>query len=224
MSNTTTNQNNKMSVIIILLAIVVVSFLAIYFGVIKNQQKSNSAHAITINGVYLIPPKAITDFHLTDNHGKPFTKESLKGHWTLLFFGFTNCGMVCPTTMAALNKSYLLLEKEIPSEKMPQVVMISVDPNRDTVERMNEYVTSFNPHFAGARAEMPEVDVLKKQLHIVAEKMEAENKKSDQYTINHSAEVILINPDAEAQAFLSFPIEPETMLKDYKLILMQSAS
>jgi protein SCO1 len=202
-------------VTIILLSLAVIVAFVIYFGIVKNLP---SRAEVKIDGVVLTTSKPIIDFQLTDNTGKPFTKANLKGHWTMMFFGFTNCGMVCPTTMASLNSMYKTLQKELPDSRLPNVVMVTVDPERDTIERMNEYVTTFNPNFVGARADMPMITALEKELHLVAVKMQAGEGKN-QYTINHSSEIMVFNPAGELQAFMSYPHEPLKMVQDYKKIL-----
>jgi len=174
---------------------------------------------IKIDGLYLTPPQEIVDFQLTDNHHQPFTKQNLQGHWTFLFFGFTDCGMVCPLTMAALRDMQRTLQQELPTNQLPQVVFVSVDPERDTVERLNSYVTSFNPTFKGVRGDEDQTEQLEKQLHIVAAKMQVEGGKKDQYTIDHSAEIMVINPEGKLQAFFSYPHKADQMIKDYKAIL-----
>jgi len=161
----------------------------------------------------------MNDFHLTDFNGKAFTNENLKGHWTMMFFGFTNCAMVCPTTMSALSGMYKQLQKELPQNQLPQVVMVSVDPDRDTQERMKDYVTSFNSQFKGVRADIAETVALEKQLHIVAAKIEVDGQGNNQYTVNHSAEILLFNPKGQVQAYLSYPHQAEQMAKDYSLIV-----
>lgn len=221
MPNTTKEKSHTKTVVIILLVLVGFAAAAICFGVLEKRQPITS---VQIDGTFLPQPKAISDFQLVDNAGQSFTKESLKGHWTMMFFGFTNCGMVCPTTMSALNKMYSTLATELPPEKMPQVVMVTVDPERDSVARMNEYVTSFNPHFMGARAAMPQIEKLEKELHLVAVKMDVEGQGKDHYTINHSAEILVFNPNAELQALLSMPHKPDQMVKDFKAMLMTSTS
>ena len=171
---------------------------------------------IKIDGLYLTEPMPITNFSLVNNNGKSFSKENMKGHWTMLFFGFTHCPMVCPTTMTELNKMYNVLQKELPSDKLPQVVLISVDSERDTVEQLNKYVKSFNPNFLGARGD---IKPLKDELHVYVEKMQTEGEGKNHYTVNHSAEIMVFNPDAKLQAFLSYPHHAEQMVKDYKLII-----
>ena len=193
------------------------AFLVFFKGMIPRANAH--PHPVKIDGVVLAQPLAITNFKLTDIRGKAFDKHNLKGRWTMMFFGFTNCGAVCPTTLAELNKMYKSLQAELPDDKLPQVVMISVDPERDTLARLSDYVAAFNPHFTGARGEETDLIALEKQLHIVSAKMQADGQGKDHYTINHSAEIILFNPNADVQAFLSYPHEAGQMVKDYKAIL-----
>lgn len=197
------------------------AFFIIYFGMIRPSLQPKE---IQIDGTYLSASTPINDFKLTDNHGNPFTHENLIGHWTMLFFGFTNCGMVCPTTMASLSTMYKTLQAELPDQKLPQIVFISVDPDRDSVSRVNEYVTAFNPHFMGARGEITDTVALEKQLHIVAAKIQVDGMGKDNYTINHSAEILLVNPQGKLQAYFSFPHAPDQMVKDYKLIINHAIS
>jgi protein SCO1/2 len=222
MTDSSKTKKHSKVVVIILLDVIIITALIFYFGIIRPQQQWKNTHKIKIDGTYLTTATEIKDFQLTDNHDKPFTKDNLKGRWTMMFFGFTNCGMVCPTTMDALNKMYHLLQKDLPAEKMPQVLFVSVDPDRDTVERINDYMMSFNPSFIGARSDIAATVALEKQLHIVAAKLQVDGQGKNQYTINHSAEILLFNPEAKVQAYFSFPHEPEQMAKDYKTILQNT--
>lgn len=207
-----------------MIAILFIAIVAISFGVIRYHGLPSFARNVKIDGIYIPKPIDINNFQLTDNSGKSFTKENLKGHWTMLFFGFTNCGMVCPSTMAELKKMYVGLQKDLPNGELPQVVMVSVDPERDTVDRMNSYVASFNPHFIGAVGDEDQTDALKKQLHIVSGKLKLDGPWGNKYTINHSAEIMLFNPDAKLQAYLSYPHKADQMISDYKSILANTTS
>lgn len=216
MSSQTKSHGKTIFIILAVIGTILAS--VVYFGIIRPQQVSTYKN-VKINGVYLTTPKEIKNFHLTDNHDKPFTNQNLQGHWTMMFFGFTNCAMVCPITMAALNDMYIKLQKDLPTNQLPQIVMVSVDPDRDTVERMNDYVTSFNDHFIGTRTEIEPTVELEKQLNIAAAKIQADGKGKNNYSINHSAEILLFNPEGKLQAYMSYPHEPEQMAQDYKLIL-----
>lgn len=206
--------SHKKTLSIILLIFAAIAVVTIYFGVIQHQQKVRPQD-IKINGAFLVPPKQISDFQLTDTHGKALTKENLKGRWTIMFFGFTNCGLVCPTTLSSLNKMYNALQKELPESKLPQVVFVTVDPERDTPKKLESYMKAFNSNFVGATGDASMLSALEKQLHIVAIKVQTDQD----YYYDHSAELLLFNPDAQVQAYMSYPHKPEQLVKDYKLIL-----
>ncbi len=210
--------HGKLIGLLLLFVAAIVGFV-IYFGVIKPQQQYHARAQVKIDGVFLPAPKEITDFNLTDNKGNAFTKENLKGRWTMMFFGFTNCGYVCPTTLSALNKMYQSLQKDLSENQLPQVLFISVDPDRDSIKRINSFVSSFNANFIGARAEIEELAALEKQLNIAVVKMMPPGKGKDRYNIDHSAEILLFNPDGKLQAYFSFPHEAPQMIKDYKAII-----
>ncbi len=210
-------KNIKLALLVILITLVLVS-VAMYAAFFRSH--ALAPEDVKIDGVYLKEArKDVPSFQLQATNGKLFTQENLKNRWTMMFFGFTNCGMVCPATMAALNGMYRILETKLSVDNLPQVVMISVDPERDTLARMKSYVAAFNPHFLGARAEIRATIALEKALHITAAKIEADGKGKNHYTINHSAEILLFNPEGELQAYLSYPHEAKQMAQDYLMIL-----
>jgi protein SCO1/2 len=214
-------KSHTKTVFTILVVFISVAIGIITFGSVRKQTTTADVSNIKIDGTYLPQTMSLTPFSLSSTSGKTFTNADLKGHWTFMFFGFTNCGMVCPTTMSELNKMYKVLQGQLPQDKLPQVMMVSVDPDRDTVARMKDYVTAFNPNFIGARAEIAQINDLEKQLHLVAVKMQSGEGK-DQYTINHSAEIMVFNPHGELQAFLSYPHMSDEMVEDYKKMLAVS--
>ncbi len=185
---------------------------------LKNPAQSAIAftQTATIDGTLLPKERVIADFNLTDIQGKAFHKANLLGHWTLLFFGFTNCGFVCPTTMAELNLMYQSLQKD--KDTLPQIVMISVDPSRDSVARLKEYVQQFNPAFFGARGDMAQIDALATQMNVTFSKIEANDGNKNHYTITHSAEIMVLDPKGNLVAFLSYPHKSAVMAKDFKTI------
>jgi protein SCO1/2 len=211
------HKNHNKLIFIILLIVAIFTTSVFYFSIIQKRHKKPTIQSVKIEGTFIPVAKEIADFQLTANNGKPFSKNDMKGHWTMMFFGFTNCGYVCPTTLAELNKMHQILKKQIPDQQLPQVVLVSVDPERDSVERMNDYVRAFNVNFIGARAEIKETEALENQLHISAIKMPAEG--SNNYMVNHSAEIILFNPEAKIQAYFSFPPKSDRLAEDYRAIL-----
>ena len=212
----------KMWALIIVLGVITVFMISIYMQERKQESELSPVAEIKINGLFLPQPQQITPFNLTNHHGKIFSQENLNGHWTMMFFGFTNCATVCPTTMVALNKMYQSLRKKLPADQLPQIVMVSVDPDRDSVTRMDQYINAFNSDFIGVRADIVATVALEKQLHIVAAKLETDGQGKNHYTINHTADILVFNPKGQLQAVLSSPHQPDQMVKDYQLI--QSAT
>lgn len=196
------NRSRKIAVFI-LFDVFIIGLLVIYFGIIRPHIN------IKINGTYIKTPADIEEFHFIDNHGMPFSKKNLQGHWSMIFFGFTHCAMVCPTTMAELNKMYKKLQQELPENQLPQVVFVSVDPDRDTVSELNEFIKSFNSHFIGIRADMAATIALEKQFHVTV---------STNNPINHSMEILLLNPAAQVQAYFTYPHSSEQLAVDYQLL------
>lgn len=219
MSNVQNKKNHHKVIFVVLLIVLAFTVTVLYFGIIKQTHQAHLKQNIKIDGVLLPEAKAMATFHLKDQLGHPFTNQNLTGQWSMLFFGFTNCGYVCPTTLTELNKMYKVLQQELPDRDLPQIVLVTVDPERDSVERMRDYVAAFNPHFKGIRGDLTETEQFENDLHISAVKMQAEGQPDDQYMINHSAEILLINPEGKIQAYLSYPHKAEQMIKDYKLIL-----
>jgi protein SCO1/2 len=217
MSKTSQVSHTKLIFILLTMAAILATVI-VSFGVIRHQQRVYDVKNIKIDGFFLPTPKEISNFKLTTNQGKIFTKDDLKGHMTLMFFGFTNCRYVCPTTLATLNKMYQILEKELPANQLPQMIMVSVDPERDSVEKMNSYVNSFNPHIIGARSDTKQILALAKQLNIVAIKVQEGPGKNDYY-MDHSAEILVFNPEGQLQAYLSYPHKVKQMIEDYKSML-----
>lgn len=210
-------KKSNAKVIIIVLAVFILTTATTLYPLIKRA--TNHAQPVKIDGVYLSTAKEINDFNLQDINGQPYTKKDLQGHWTMMFFGFTNCGMVCPLTMTALRNMYDNLQTVLAPDQLPEIRMVTVDPERDSTARLKEYVTTFNPKFQGARAEMPEIAALEKHLHLVSVKMQAAGPDKNQYTINHSAEIMVFNPEGKLQAFLAYPHTAEQMANDYQIIL-----
>jgi protein SCO1/2 len=218
MTSKTPKKQHTKALFSLVIGLVALTAAVFYFGVFSHGPAVTPQN-IKIDGVFLPTGQEITQFNLTDNHGKPFTKSDFLGHWTMVFFGFTNCGYICPTTMAELNKMYRQLQEVLPDKQLPLVVMVSVDAERDTVDKMNSYIQAFNPHFVGVIGSEQEIISLEKQLHIVSAKMQADGQGKDHYTINHSAELIVFNPKGQVQAFMSYPHQAQQMIDDYRKIL-----
>jgi len=130
--------------------------------------------------------------------------------------------MVCPVTLTTLNKMLQALQHTTSMQEKPQVLFITVDPERDDTTQLNKYINAFNKQFIGARTTLEKTSILLKQFHVTATKTEQKDKINNHYLMIHSAEILLINPDARIQAYFRYPPHPEQMVKDFRAILRQA--
>jgi protein SCO1/2 len=157
------------------------------------------------------PPRDIGAFAFRDHRGGAFTPESLEGGWTLIFFGFTNCPDICPTTMAFLDQFVGSLEGTEAEDT--SVVMVSVDPARDTVEALSTYVPYFNPEFTGVTGEFLDLLRFATALNTPFRKVPGQG---EDYQVDHSANVVLINPRGHYHGFFKAPLDLAKMKVTYR--------
>tara|TARA_B100001027_G_C16179369_1_gene290727 strand:+ start:101 stop:694 length:594 start_codon:yes stop_codon:yes gene_type:complete len=129
---------------------------------------------------------ALTEVNLFSHHGKIVNIKDFKDTPTLLFFGFTHCPEVCPTTLSNLLNNIELLEK---NKKNYKVLFVTLDPERDTINNLNDYLQNFNSSVIGLTGELNEINKFAKNWNIYWEKVSEGNG----YTINHTATVFMIN-------------------------------
>ncbi|BCA94096.1 photosynthetic protein synthase I [Legionella antarctica] len=171
------------------------------------------------HGTYLENPRTVNQFSLTGIDQKPFDNSSLQGRWTLVFFGFTNCGYLCPTTMAEIGKMYRILDEK-GLKNLPRVVMISIDPDRDSLEKLDHYVTSFHPAFYGASGEEDAIKLMTREMGIAYGKVANKDSTDPQnYDVQHSGALMLFNPQGELNAFFTTPHHADLLAKDYLLLV-----
>ena len=212
------NQSKGISFTAIILASVVSVVLGVFFAQHWPANNKSNKPAYDYVGTVLTTARPVSPFSLTATDNHTFDNQNLKGKWTLFFFGFTNCPMMCPTAMRELAQTYDLLKKDKVSP-LPQVVMVSVDPKRDSVERMKQYVSSFNTDFIGLVGDNKKIRSLSAQMGIAYEKIAAKDKQSDNYDFQHSGAVIVVNPEGAIQAFFNWPHKPSDMAKDYSYLV-----
>jgi len=158
-----------------------------------------------IEGTVLEPPRALTNFELMDERRHEFGLQQLKNKWSIIFVGYTNCPDVCPNTMGILKQAYI--DMGALKMQLPQVIFLSVDPARDEAELLGDYVDYFDPAFVGLTGKKPEIDNLVKQLSSVYLKAAGSSGdiNKDDYLYDHSASLLLINPEAQLQAVFTAP-------------------
>lgn len=173
-----------------------------------------SIRPISQHAQALRPPKPVNAFELKTHRGEPFNLASLQGKWSFLFFGYTHCPDVCPTTMQTLADMDKRLARTEPGlHQAIQVVFVSVDPARDTVEQLANYVPYFNRSFIGVTGQPDQIQQLTRQLGIMY--MQVKEKDGRGYLVDHSASILLFGPDARLHGIFSAPHNAEQLVQDY---------
>lgn len=197
-----------------------VAIAALALGVYLSQyrtgmlQQQRDVAASDIRATVLQGSKPLAAFTLTDQRGQPFTESSLRGRWSFLFFGYTYCPDVCPMTLLTFSRMAGML----PSVAAPyQVVFVSIDPERDTPARLADYVSYFNPAFLGVTGSDAELTNLTRQLGILYFKAESKEDGAG-YLMDHSASVILVDPEGRFHALFSAPHDPREIAEDFAKI------
>lgn len=212
MPNKKNRKFSKRLPVYLLVPLLVLSFM-VY---LKKQREVGPPE---ISGIYLPKPEFVMPFVLTTAENENFTDENLLGKWSVLFFGFTYCPDVCPTTLATLDNVMTGLDEKYPSLIKPQVVFISIDPERDNLAQLNKYIKYFNQDFVGVTGSQKQLNSLSRQMGVVYDKVFLGNgEESDDYLMEHSTSLALINPKGGIQAILTAPHDVDTMVDDIAVV------
>lgn len=157
----------------------------------------------------------LPQFALLDQHGAPADRAVFTGQWDLVFFGFTHCPDICPATMTLLAQVRRTLESQ-GREPLPRLVLVSVDPERDTPEAMATYLGYFGNGNLGLTGDVGEIRKLADALGIFFEKSAVADGN---YGVDHSAVVLLINPEGRLRALFTAPHRVEDIVHDLPLIM-----
>lgn len=168
----------------------------------------------TFHGAILQSPMPANDFALTSHMGQRLALSDLRGKFVLIYFGYTFCPDVCPTTLADLHKALNLLGKD---RDQIQVLMVTVDPERDTLPVLSDYVTHFDPTFIALRGTSAETAQVATQFGIYYEK--AEGDSSLGYLVNHTATVMVIDRKGFLRLVFPYGTSAEDMADDLKYLL-----
>lgn len=164
------------------------------------------------------PARELPPFTLRQSDGTQLVPGELKGHWTLVFLGFTHCPDVCPTTLAELAGA----QREwttLPDASRPRVLFVSVDPERDTPDAIGEYAHAFHRDTLAATADVPALEGFTKSLSMVFAKAPApEGAPAEQYSMDHSASIAVLDPQARLTGFIQPPFAPKDIAADMKTL------
>jgi len=161
-------------------------------------------------------PKPLTAFALTDHRNRVFDLASLKSKWSFLFFGFTHCPDVCPTTLAVLARARDNIAKNTVGAEDIQFVFVSVDPNRDTASKLRQYVDYFDTTFLGVTGDNAQLGNLAGQLS--AAYQVAITPGMENYPVYHTAAVFLLDPRARYHAVFTPPHDAGAISKRFKVV------
>ncbi|MDT0499254.1 SCO family protein [Algiphilus sp. W345] len=195
---------------------VLASFVAVFIGVwIFVLASTHNRQDFQIATV-LDTPRTMPEFELIDEDGAAFTRDRLLGQWTLLFAGFTHCADVCPSTLALLGNVKSRLAQSHPGASF-QTVFLSVDPARDQPAALAKYVRYFDPEFVGVTGAKTQVDRVCSSLGLYYAK--SPGPTDDSYTMDHTAAIVVIDPQARARAYFVVPKNPQAMASDLAFLM-----
>ncbi|SMN00083.1 Cytochrome oxidase biogenesis protein Sco1/SenC/PrrC, putative copper metallochaperone [uncultured Candidatus Thioglobus sp.] len=212
------------------IVIVLLTLSVYFFGAEKNYRAFGKQ--LEVSHILYKPNEPLLDFSLLDHNNKPFTNENLKGNWTLMLFIYTHCPDVCPTELFDMAQLKKLMEKQ--GMNAPKVVVVTLDPLRDTPEVLKQYVSHFDKDFLGVTGQKTQIDKLIKPFGAYYERvindkdgkqfiLKADDKLPKSalkqgYIINHTAWIYLINPEGQIFAGFPTPHKASKMAVDIKLI------
>ncbi len=187
--------------------------LGLWFGL--NIDSKPSASPPRANGAVFESPRQLTGFTLLDHRGTIFDLPRLTDHWTFLYFGYAHCPDLCPTTLTALSVAKRALTRELPQIPI-QLVFVSVDPDRDTQERLKDYVAFFDPALIGVTGKPDSLQALSRQFgasyHVPTDRAEG-------YAVDHTDVILIVSPKPAFAAVLTPPHDGTRIAGDFRRVV-----
>ncbi len=180
----------------------------------SNSEAPRPAPMPAVTSITLLPtPRVLPAFSLQQSDGTALTGEELNGHWSVVFMGFTHCPDVCPTTLAQLSAA----QKQwaaLPEATRPRVLFVSADPDRDTPKITGDYAHAFNADSLAATASVPALEAFARSLSLVFMKSPGSSGRADDYSIDHSATLIVLDPQARMAGVIVPPFDLKAIAAD----------
>lgn len=174
-------------------------------------QHQSWKHELLQHGFFVLEePRPLTEFSLKSQKNEPFSNKSFQGKWYLVFFGFTHCPDICPATLATLKQMMKKLEPQL--QESTEIVLVSVDPARDTPDKLRQYTGFFGGDVIGLTGDFLELQALTSSMAVPFKKVMLEG--SD-YTVDHSGYIYLVGPDGRYYAFIKPPFDVNKLAKQY---------
>ncbi|AQT06812.1 protein SCO1/2 [Pseudomonas protegens] len=201
---------------------ILVALVALVLGLTVNKVLSGKGQgdptALIDAGIILLPQsRTLPAVKMVDQDGQPVVIDELKGKWSLLFFGYTFCPDICPTTLAQLRQ----IKSELPKDAVDklQVVLVSVDPNRDTPQQLKQYLGYFDKDFKGLTASS--VEDLQKLANAVSIPFIPADTSKPNYTVDHSGNLAVIGPDGTQRGFIRAPLNNQKLVAQLPVMLQR---
>lgn len=160
-------------------------------------------------------PRALPEFTLVDGHKQAWTNASLEGNWDVLFFGFTHCPDICPASLGKLGAALELLQAR--NQPLPDAVFVTVDPERDDPARVHEYATWFHPRMQGVTGSLEAIDAFAAASAIGVVRQPPD--EDGDYQVDHTASLVLVNPDGEIAGYISPPLDHAQIAHDLEILM-----
>lgn len=178
--------------------------LGLVFSTYMHRDKSLSTEeAASLGYIQFEKPRAVQGLEMVDQEGNPVNERVFQGHWSFVYFGFTYCPDICPTTLAMLDKA--LEGVEVP----PEVVLVSVDPERDSPEQLKRYLAAFSPAFKGMVGTHDATVTFATQVNVAFGKIPG--REAGTYTMDHTGSIVVMNPSGEYAGFIKAPHDIQSL-------------
>ena len=187
---------------------IAIAALSLAVGVWLGTWNQAPQGPVSFDGGVMLPPKGLPALQLTDHDGEPFTNTRLMDRWTVVFFGYTYCPDICPTTLQLFTQVREELAQKPGGLDNVTFVFQSVDPARDTPERLKEYVTYFHPSFLGVTGEPQAIETYARAVGAVYLRVRGDGRDENNYLVDHSSAVFLMGPDGRMHGVFTAPHDP----------------
>ncbi len=202
----------KIPLLAFVMLILFLSAVVIWIVVIKPTLGLPKEVAST----YIPEGRPVVGISMLDHNNQPFTEEQFKGKWSFLFFGFTHCPDVCPTTLLVMKSVWAQLPAAAKQAPQPQLVFVSVDPDRDSPAILKNYIQFYHPDFVAITGEHKYLDILTVQVGALYGYEDGETEND--YTVNHSAQIVLIDPEGYFRGVFTAPHQVNEIVKSFTAI------
>ena len=198
--------------------VILIAALAGGLGLLASQKlldRPDAPAGPALAAVQLFPqPRVLPDFTLQQSDGTQLVPGELRGHWTVVFIGFTYCPDICPTTLAQMAQAQKQWEA-LPDATRPRVLFVSVDPERDSPDRIGEYAHAFHRDTLAATADIPSLEAFAQSLSLVFMKAPlGGDAPPDAYTIDHSVAMAVLDAEGRMAGVVQPPFDPAAIAAD----------